>query len=278
LQGRALTGPQFPDKPADPLIVHPDVRKNLLTMKAYTEGGRALAYWTAIALDTSIKHPDTAVRAEADDLVALMTPIVKSLLTDKGSEVANLCVQVYGGHGYIREWGVEQFVRDARITQIYEGANGIQALDLVGRKLGDGMGRLLRRFFHPVIAFMEAEAANPALAEMLPQFNKAFGRLQQATIMVAEKGMAKPDEAGAAAMDYLNTFGLVALGYMWLQMAKVAAAKLPTADNDAERMFYDSKLKVAQFFFAKVLPQVNGLLLSMQSGAKPIMAMPAEAF
>ncbi|MGE3770038.1 MAG: acyl-CoA dehydrogenase C-terminal domain-containing protein [Bdellovibrionales bacterium] len=278
LQGRSLAGAQFPDKPADPLIVHPDVRKNLLTMKAYTEGCRALAFWTAMHLDISHKHPDAAVRKEADDLVQLMTPIVKSLLTDKGSEVANLGMQVYGGHGYIREHGMEQYVRDARITQIYEGANGIQALDLVGRKLGDGMGRLLRRFFHPALAFMDANAGNAAIGDLIPQFGKAFNRLQQATLLVAEKGMAKPEEAGAMAMDYLNTFGLVAVAYMWLQMAKVASEKLPTAANDAEKAFYDAKIKTAQFYFAKILPQVNGLLLSLQSGAKPLMAMTADQF
>jgi hypothetical protein len=277
LQGRGLDGVKAPDKPADPLIVHPDIRKNLLTMKAYTEGGRALYLWTAMALDESLKNPDKDARLAADDLVALMTPIVKSFLTDKGSEVANIGMQVYGGHGFIREHGMEQFARDCRITQIYEGANGIQALDLVGRKLGVGMGRMLRRFFHPVMAFMEAEKNNPALAEMLPAFAKSFGRLQQATILVAEKGMAKPIEAGAMAMDYLNTFGYVATGYMWLLMAKAAAEKMPSADA-ADKKFYDGKIKTAQFYFAKIMPQVGALLLSLQTGAAPLMAHSDDQF
>lgn len=278
LQGRSLAGAQQPDKPADPLIVHPDVRKNLLTMKSYTEGCRALALWIGLALDISRKHPDEEKRKEADDLVQLMTPIVKSFLTDKGSEVANLGVQIFGGHGYVRDHGMEQYVRDARITQIYEGANGIQALDLVGRKLGDGMGRLLRRFFHPTIKFMEEEANNPALAELIPQLNKAFGRLQQATLLIAEKGMSKPEEAGAMAMDYLNVFGYVALGALWLRMAKAAAAALPNATDESEKNFYEAKLKTTNFYFAKILPQVNGLLLSLQSGAKPMMAHTVEQF
>ena len=277
-QGRSLAGATEPQQPADPLIVHPDVRKNLLTMKALVEGGRALGYWAGLELDIEEKHSDPEVKQESKDRVALLTPMVKSFLTDLSSEVTNLGMQIYGGHGYIKEWGMEQYVRDARITQIYEGTNGIQALDLAGRKLPEGMGRLLRRFFHPAQAFMEAERDNLALKELLPQFAKAFGRLQQATVLLAQQGMAKPIEAGAMAMDYLNTFSYVALGYMWLQMAKVAAEKLPNAADADEKRFYEAKLHTANFYFAKIMPRTGALLLSLQSGSKTLMAMDADAF
>jgi len=276
LQGRALTGPKFPDKPADPIIVHPDVRRNLLLSRSLTEGCRALAYWIGRELDISIKHPDESVREDAEDLVALMIPIIKSFLTDTGFQVANIAMQVYGGHGYIRDNGVEQFSRDARITQIYEGTNGVQALDLVGRKMAEDYGRLLRQFFHPVADFMAAEKNNPALAEMLPYFMSAYGKLQMSTLTVGTRGFSNPDEAGAAATDYLTLFAYVAVGYMWLRMAKVAAEKLPTAGDRAP--FYDAKLKTARFYFNKVLPQVNALNLAILSGAKPVMDFPAEAF
>src|SRR5580704_13671979 len=229
LQGRALTGAKFPDKAADPLIVHPDVRRNLLTMKALVEGCRALAFWIGRELDIEARHPDEKVREESADLVALMIPILKSFLTDTGFDVANLAVQIYGGHGYVRDNGVEQYVRDARITQIYEGANGIQALDLVGRKMPEDYGRLMRQFFHPVADFLAANKDNAALAEFLPYFMSAFGKLQMSTLTVATKGFGNPDEAGAAASDYLKLFGYVAVGFMWLRMAKVAAEKLPLA-------------------------------------------------
>jgi alkylation response protein AidB-like acyl-CoA dehydrogenase len=276
LQGRALTGAKFPDKPADPLIVHPDVRRNLLTMRALTEGSRALAYWIGRELDIEAKHTDTKVRDEASDLVALMIPIIKAFLTDVGFDVANIGVQIYGGHGYIREHGMEQFVRDARITQLYEGTNGIQALDLVGRKMPEDFGRLLSRFFQPVADFMVAEKDNPALAEMLPYFMSAFGKLQVSTLTVGTRGFGNPDEAGAAATEFLRLFALVAVGYMWLRMAKVAAAKLPGAG--AKAPFYDAKLKTARFYFNKILPQANALNLSILAGAKTVMDFPAEAF
>ena len=231
LQMRALTGVKFPDKPADPIIVHPDVRRNLLVMRSLTEGCRALAYWVGRELDIESKHPDEKTRAEAGDFVALMIPVIKSFLTDTGFDVTNLAVQIYGGHGYIREQGVEQYVRDARITQIYEGTNGIQALDLVGRKMPEDYGRLMRRFFHPVAEFLAAEKDNGVLAEFLPYFMSAFGKLQMSTLTVATRGFANPDEAGAAATDYLRLFALVAVGFMWLKMAKVAGTKLAVAGD-----------------------------------------------
>jgi len=276
LQGRALTDAKFPDKPADPIIVHPDVRKNLLTMKSLVEGCRALACWVGRELDIEAKHPDEKMRAASADLVALLTPVIKAFLTDVGFDVTNLAMQIYGGHGYIWENGVEQYARDARIAQIYEGTNGIQALDLVGRKMAEDYGRLLRQFFHPAVNFIAAEKDNKDLAEMLPYFMSAFGKLQMSSITVATRGFGNPDEAGAAASDYLRLFAYVAVGYMWLRMAKVAAAKLPTAGD--KKAFYEAKLKTARFYFAKIMPQVNALNLAILGGAKPVMDFPVESF
>jgi len=274
LQGRALAGAKFPAKPADPIIVHPDVRRMLLTMRAYTEGARALAYWVGMQLDVAAKHPDAAMRQEADDLVALMTPIVKAFLTDSGFDVANLGMQVFGGHGYIRENGMEQLARDARIAQLYEGTNGIQALDLVGRKLGTGTGRLLRRFFHPVQAFIEETQAEPRMAEFTLPLLKAFARLQQTTAWVAQQGLKDPEEAGAAASDYLRLFALVALAYMWARMARIALDK---QDGD-EAEFYRAKLATARFYMTRLLPQHAAHTAALMAGKAPLMALAAEAF
>ncbi|UCH73110.1 MAG: acyl-CoA dehydrogenase C-terminal domain-containing protein [Rhodospirillales bacterium] len=274
LQGRSLSGAMAPDKPADPIIVHPDVRRMLLTMRAYTEGGRALAAWTALNLDIAAKHPDDARREEADDLVSLLTPIVKAFLTDIGSECANLGVQVFGGHGYIREWGMEQLVRDARIAQLYEGANGIQALDLVGRKMGQHTGRLLRRFFHPGMDFIEAEMEKSEMQDFVLPFAKAFGRLQQATAWIAQQGLRDPEEAGAAATDYLRLFGLTALAYLWARMAAVALEKA----GDDETGFYRAKLATARFYMTRILPQTSSLFAAIMAGKKPLMELEAELF
>jgi alkylation response protein AidB-like acyl-CoA dehydrogenase len=274
LQMRSLGGVKAPDKPADPIIVHPDIRRMLLTQRANTEACRALAYWTGIELDISTHHPDPARRQEADDLVALMTPLVKAYLTDHGSLAANLGVQVFGGHGFIREWGMEQLVRDARITQIYEGTNGIQALDLVGRKLGVGTGRLLRRFFHPVSAYIETASEDPAMMEFVLPLAKAFAKLQQATGWLAQAGMKDPEEAGAAATDYLRLFSLVALGYMWCRMVAVA---LPKQEGD-EAAFYQAKIANGRFFVTRLLPETNLLFTTLTSGKASMMAMPAEMF
>ncbi|MGE4011155.1 MAG: acyl-CoA dehydrogenase C-terminal domain-containing protein [Alphaproteobacteria bacterium] len=274
IQGRALKGAKAKDKVADPLIVHPDIRRMLLDIKSVTEPARALAYWIGMQIDVLLKHPDPAVRQEADDLVALMTPIIKSFMTDHGFDAANLAVQVHGGHGYIHETGVEQYVRDARITQIYEGANGIQALDLIGRKMPEGGGRLLRRFFHPVQAFIEANGADPQMAEFVGPLAKAFARLQQVTLWMAQQGLANPEDPAAGASDYLKMFGLVVLGYMWCRMVKTA---LPKAAVDTTG-FYQSKIETARYFFAKVLPDHASLALSITAGSKPVMAMAEAAF
>ncbi len=276
LQMRALTGAKAPNKPADPIIVHPDVRKMLLTGKAFTEGARALSYWAAMHHDIANKHHDEATRQEADDLVALLTPILKGYLTDMGSVVSNLAVQVHGGHGYIWEYGVEQYVRDARIAEIYEGTNGIQALDLVGRKMSQGYGRLLRRFFHPVQKFIETEGENPEMMEYVMPLAKAFMKLQQATATIAQKGLKNPDEAGAASTDYMRQFALVAMGYMWARMVKVSLEALEGDPDNKE--FYEAKLQTAKFFFSKMLTEADWRFKSLMAGAEPLMAMKAEAF
>ena len=274
LQGRSLSGDKSPDKPADPLIVHPDIRRMLLTMRAYTEGARALAGWISLALDRADRHEDPEVRQEADDFVSLMTPIIKAMFTDNAFVATNLGMQVFGGHGYIREWGMEQLVRDCRITQIYEGANGIQALDLVGRKMPMHNGRLLRRFFHPLDAYLRERMENPELQEFVMPLMKAFGRLQQVTALIAQKSLVDSEEAGAAASEYLRAFGLVALGYMWTRIAEVSLPKL----DDEEALFYKGKVATARYYMARLMPETNALFASIATGARPIMQIEAEAF
>jgi alkylation response protein AidB-like acyl-CoA dehydrogenase len=270
LQGRSLSGAKQPEKPADPILVHPDVRRMLLTMRAITEGERALGYWIGMAIDRIARDPDPLARQAAEDLVALMTPIIKAYFTDQGSACTNLGVQVMGGHGYIREWGMEQLVRDARITQLYEGANGIQALDLVGRKLPAHYGRCLRTFFHPVMAFIEQHQADAALAEFVLPLAKAFARLQQITLHVAQTGLRNPDEAGAASSDYLRLFALVAMAYIWARMAQVARARL-SEGADGDRSFYAAKIRTARFFMTKLLPETGALFAQIMAGAAPVM-------
>ena len=273
LQMRALDGVKFPDKPADPIIVHPDVRKMLLTSKAFCEGARALSYWVGMNLDIAEKHPDPIKRQESDDLVALLTPVIKAYQTDMGFDVANLAVQIHGGHGYIREYGVEQYARDARIAMIYEGTNGVQALDLVGRKMGQNYGRLLRRFFHPVLEFIEGNQENAALAPYVMPLAKAFAKLQQASVQIAMKGLKDPNEAGAASTDYLRMFALVAVGFMWARMAKIALEK-----QTEKPEFYATKLKTATFFMERMLPEVESRFRMVMAGAKPLMDMSESEF
>jgi alkylation response protein AidB-like acyl-CoA dehydrogenase len=276
LQGRALKGARFPDRPADPILVHPDVRRMLLTMRAVIEGARALASWAGVASDVATRHPDPQARQDADDLLALMTPVIKAYFTDQGSLCANLGVQVMGGHGYIGEWGMEQLVRDARITQLYEGANGIQALDLVGRKVPAHFGRYLRSFFHPALAFIEEHQADPGLSEFVMPLAKAFSRLQQVTLHLAQQGLKDPDEAAAASYDYLRLFALVAIAYMWARAAKVARAKLEGGTEEAG--FYEAKLATARFFMTKLLPESSALFAQIMAGGKPLMAFDDAAF
>jgi alkylation response protein AidB-like acyl-CoA dehydrogenase len=274
LQGRSLSGPKYPGKPADPLIVHPDVRRMLLTLRAYTEGMRALAAWVGVALDKENRHPDPGIRQQAEDFVALLTPVVKAFFTDLGFEATNLAMQVYGGHGYIREHGMEQFVRDARIAQIYEGANGIQALDLVGRKLPAHNGRYLRSFFHPVQRFLDERVGETAQPFLIEPLAKAFSRLQRATAVILERGFADPDEAGAAAYDYLHLFGLTALGYCWARMAEIAR---PQTAGDATG-FYQAKIDTARFYMERILPRTSGLYAAILAGGGSLMKFRDESF
>jgi len=269
VQGRALTGAKNPAGEADPIVVHPDVRRMLLTMKAYVEGERALAYWVGKLIDIEEKHPDAEKRQEAGDLVALMTPIIKAFLTDTGFEVTNLGLQVYGGHGYIREWGMEQFVRDARIAQIYEGTNGVQAMDLIGRKVPEGNGRLMRRFLTLVQGDVKAASADPRLAELAKPLGEALRALQETVMGVMQAAMKNPDEVGAAAADFLRMMGVVATGWMWLTMARVAHEKLAAGEGDTA--FYEAKVKTARFYMSKLLPQVSALAASIKAGAAPVM-------
>jgi len=277
IQGRSLSGPKRPDLAADPIIVHPDVRRMLMTMRAYNEGCRAICGWVSRALDAEKYSDDAEVRTKAGDLVALLTPVVKALFTDLGTEAANIGVQVYGGHGYIREHGMEQYVRDARIAQIYEGTNGIQALDLVGRKLPAHMGRYLRAFFHPVSSFIEAHSENEALAEFLPGLTQAFGALQLSTATIAQKGLKDPEEAGAAATDYLRLLGFVAMAYCFAQSALIARTRLAAGAGD-DAAFYEAKLVTARFFYDRLLPQATACFLAIKSGKASMMALDEAAF
>jgi len=276
LQGRSLSGTKAPDKPADPIIVHPDVRRMLMTIRAYTEGCRALGGWVARQLDAVAHIQDPAAKRDAEDFTALMTPLVKALFSDLSFEMTSLAMQVYGGHGYIRDHGMEQYVRDARISMIYEGTNGVQAMDLVGRKLPANMGRSLRAFFHPVSEFIAANKDDAQLAPLVKGLERAFGALQLATAHVAAAGLRDPEEAGAAAVDYLRLFGLVALGFMWARSAQVALRKLPTATDDSG--FYQAKLTTAQFFMERLLPQAGALYLGIKAGKASMMALDEAMF
>ena len=273
-QGRALSGDKYPDQPADPLIVHPDVRRMLMTMKAYTEGARAFSLWLSFKLDLSHNAVNSLQRQEANELVSLLTPVMKSFLTDIGEITTSLGMQVYGGHGYIRENGMEQYLRDARISKIYEGTNGIQALDLVGRKLPAHMGKYLRHFFHPLSEFLEQHSEDERMSAYIQPLAKSFSRLQMATLFIAQKGLSNPDEAGAAASDYLNLFGLVALAYMWASMAEQALNRKGNMPDE----FYDGKLTTGLFYMQRLLPQSGSLLSNIMSGCDSTMSLKDSQF
>ncbi|MBB3949728.1 acyl-CoA dehydrogenase C-terminal domain-containing protein [Aureimonas jatrophae] len=277
VQGRSLAGAKAPDKAADPIIVHPDVRRMLMTMRAINEAGRALVLWTALRGDLSHLASDEKEREAADDWMGLMTPVIKGVLTDKGFDNAVLAQQIFGGHGYVREWGMEQFVRDARIAQIYEGANGIQALDLVGRKLAQNGGRALQAFFKEVGTFCEENRHDETMAPLTKPLKKGLNDLQAATMWLMQNAMAKPDNAGAASTDYMHLFGLVALGYMWGRMVKVAQEKLSHGAN-GHSAFYENKLATARFFMDRLMPETAAHLARISSGADSMMTMNADAF
>src|SRR3954464_7267202 len=278
-QGRALVPDQRdPDAKADPIIVHPDVRRMLMEMKAFNEAARALVLWGGLQVDISRRAQTEEEREAASDLLGLLTPVIKGYLTDQGFKAAVDAQQVFGGHGYIREWGMEQSVRDARIAQIYEGTNGIQALDLVGRKLGANGGRAVQAFLKMLSEDIadgksgEGEEADRLAAAL----EKAVGDLQTATMWLMQNGLANPNNAGAAAYSYMNLMGVVCLGLMWLRMAKASTAAL--ADGAEDKDFHEAKLVTARFFAERVMPETGALRRKIEAGAESLMALPAEAF
>jgi len=274
LQGRSLTGPKNPDGPADPIIVHPDVRRMLMDARAIIEGGRAFLYWTALHGDLAEASPDEATRQKGRDYMALLTPVLKAFLTDRGFRICSDAMQVHGGSGFTEHFPVSQYLRDCRIALIYEGTNGIQALDLVGRKLAADGGRAMMSFFAELDGFVDAndgEALQPFVAPLL----KAKAELQEATMWLMQNGLANPDNAGAASTDYLHLFGLTALAYMWAMTAKVAQAKIAAGSSDP---IYAAKLTIARYYMDRVLPETAAHLAKLKTGAELVMALPAEAF
>ena len=276
LQGRSITGAKNPNGPADPIIVHPDIRRMLMDAKAFNEGARAFTFWTAIYGDLSEVSPDEKVREKAEDYMGLMTPVLKSYLTDKGYANATNCQQIFGGHGYIEEHGMSQFVRDARIAMIYEGANGIQGLDLVGRKLGANGGRAIFAFFNELDDFVHNHEDDADLKDFVEAVKGAKAQLQDGTMWLMQNGRENFDNAGAASHDYLNLFGLTALAYMWALQAKAALAG--AKESDGSDPYFDTKLATGRYFIHRMLPDAGAHLAKLKSGAGPVMALPAEAF
>jgi alkylation response protein AidB-like acyl-CoA dehydrogenase len=275
-QGRALTGPADPQEKADRLFVHPDVRRMLMDGKALVEGLRALAVWGALQVDLSHVAETEEERQLADDLISLLTPVIKGYGTDKGYEVATNAQQVYGGHGYIEEWGMSQFVRDARITMIYEGANGVQAMDLVGRKLAQNGGRAIQTLFGMIDAEVAEAKGNTALTDFATRLEKAANDLKAATMWFMQNGMANPNNIGAGAHHYMHIMGHVALGLMWLRMISVAQDKLAAGEGDAA--FYKAKLVTARHFSERILPDTGALRRKIEAGSEAMMALEPELF
>ncbi|WP_276119227.1 acyl-CoA dehydrogenase C-terminal domain-containing protein [Pararhizobium qamdonense] len=277
LQGRSISGVKASDKKADPIIVHPDVRRTLMTIKAFNEAGRAFTLWTALKSDIAHRGDNDADRQTADDILGLMTPILKGVLTDKGFDHAVMAQQVFGGHGYIEEHGMSQYVRDARIAMIYEGANGIQALDLVGRKLALNGGRAITALFKEIGDFCEENRSDEKLTAYTKGLKKGLNDLQAATMWFMGNAMAKPDNAGAGSTDYMHLFGLVVLGYMWAKIAKTAEEKL--AEGAGERETYlKNKLITAKFFMERIMPETALRKARIETGADTMMALDAAAF
>lgn len=275
-QGRALTGPAEPNEKADTLFVHPDVRRMLMDAKAMTEGLRALCLWGALQVDLEHAAASEEERLLAADLVGLLTPVIKGYGTDKGYDIATNAQQVYGGHGYIREWGMEQYVRDARISMIYEGTNGVQAMDLVGRKLAANGGRAVQTLFKVVGEEVAAAKADPATADFAARLEKANGELQAATMWFLQNGMTNPNNVGAGAHSYMHLMGIVAVGLMWLRMA-AAASRLKTA-GEGDAAFLDAKLTTARYYAERIMPDAGALRRKIESGAEALMALPPEMF
>jgi alkylation response protein AidB-like acyl-CoA dehydrogenase len=272
LQGRDVTGPKNPDGPADPLIVHPDIRRNLMEQKSFVEGARAFLLWGSTLIDRAHREND----ADADGLVSLLTPVIKGFLTDKGYDMTVQAQQIYGGHGYIEEWGMSQFTRDARIAMIYEGANGVQALDLVGRKLGSDGGKHVMAFFDLVKGFAKDHAETEGMAEFLEPLKRASKDLQAAGMYFMSEGMKNPNNALAGSTDFMHLFGQVCLGLMWARMAQTSLKAL--ADGTDDPVFHETKLATARFFMARVLPITATHLARIQSGGDTVMALDAANF
>jgi len=268
IQMRSLSGTKAKDKEADPIIVHPDVRKMLLTAKAYAEGGRALACYCAMLLDQHLYHPDEKVRKDSDEMLALLTPIIKAFLTDNGFEATVMCQQVFGGHGYIKEWGMEQFVRDARINMIYEGTNTVQSLDLLGRKILGNNGATLKKFGKLVGALVEEEGVNEKMAEFINPLAYLGDQMTKFTTEIGFKGFQNADEVGAAAVDYLRVAGHLVFGYFFARMASVALKEIAAGNTDP---FYQAKLQTARFYFAKLFPETATLMRTARAGSKVLM-------
>ncbi|NNC37143.1 MAG: acyl-CoA dehydrogenase [Acidimicrobiales bacterium] len=275
LQGRSLTGPKNEDGPADPIIVHPDVRRMLMDARAFNEAARAFLYWLALQEDMERYSPDEKVRERADDYLGLMTPVIKGYLTDVGFANCVNAQQVYGGHGFIEEWGMSQFVRDCRIAMIYEGANGIQALDLVGRKLARNGGRALMGISSEIDAFVDENKNDENLAIFMDGLKSAKDKLQVGTMWLMQNGMSNPDNAGAGSTDYMHMLGIAMHSYMWARMAKVAQAQIDAGNDDP---FYADKITTGRYFMARILPQIDAHLAKLQTGAEPVMALAADRF
>jgi hypothetical protein len=273
LQMRSLSGPKAADKPADPIIVHPDVRKMLLTARAYAEGARALALHTVLLLDQELSHPDHAVRKACADEVALLTPVLKAFFTDNAWLATSHCLQVYGGHGYIAEWGMEQFVRDARINMLYEGTNTIQSLDLLGRKVLADNGKKIKAFGQRIAEFIEEEGVREEMQEFVNPLADLGDKVTKLTNELGMKAFQNQDEVGAAAVDYLRVVGHLCFAYFFARMARIALDK-----KDAGDPFYTAKLATARFYFAKLLPETASLIRSARAGAAPLMAMDEALF
>jgi hypothetical protein len=268
VQMRSLTGPKAKDKPADPIIVHPDVRKMLMTAKAYAEGGRALTTYCALLLDQELNHPEEKTRKDAAELLALLTPIVKAFITDNGHTATNACLQVFGGHGFIKEWGMEQFTRDNRINMIYEGTNTIQSLDLLGRKVLGNNGASLKKFGKLIAALVEQEGVNEQMAEFINPLAYLGEQMTKFTTELGFRAFQNADEVGAAAVDYLRVAGHLVFAYFWARMAQVALRQIAAGSTDP---FYTAKLQTARFYFAKLFPETATLMRTARTGSRPLM-------
>ena len=275
IQGRSLTGPKNENGPADPIIVHPDVRRMLMETKAFNEGARALIYWSALLEDLEHVHADEKFREKCDDYLGLLTPVIKGYLTDKAMQTTIDCQQIFGGHGFIEEWGMSQFVRDTRIALIYEGANGIQALDLVGRKLARKGGRALMTLNSEIDAFLKENDGNENLSDFMDGLKSAKGKLTEATMWLMQNGMSNPDNAGAGSVDYMHMMGLTSLAYMWAMMGVTAQKAIDEGSNED---FYPNKIITGRYFMLRMLPMLDAHLAKIKTGAEPVMALEAAAF